>query len=422
MREWTINPIDTPSFLGYATSTKLELYGGKRLKKNIPHILLCIFVLAGCLSLSLLFGRILFVYTIPTEDASYDLSLDWDEQEMLADWHYDQKGWTVFLQEGEQITPLTANGFGGFTGLQKPGQTFYFSRTLTETLDSPVLRLGTANRTIAVFLDGELFYTDCPELDNRIGYLTLPMSEQDREKPVILSLPPHYQGKTLTIAQSTGAGEKQDEMIADTVWPCSVTLYCGYSYESSMISESFRTAIPAALCFGTGVLLLAVFLWQFFSHKTDWNLPLLALASFLWCTRQITLTGFTHIYFYFTTVNVPGLSRLLSLTVLLLFLTNRLTGRLRFFFGILSTLHGATVLLGAFPNINMRFHFLWQSIPEWIGLLGLLGFLAYMWREWKQKNPFFRFFCPFIVTGLAVFLAWILAVPTYRQYMVQQFF
>ena len=72
------------------------------------------------------------------------------------------------------MTELAPDGFGGFNRLEEPGQTFYFSRVLTENLDSPILRLETADRTFAVFLDGALLYTDCPELDNRIGCLRLP--------------------------------------------------------------------------------------------------------------------------------------------------------------------------------------------------------------------------------------------------------
>lgn len=132
------------------------------MKKTIPRSLFCMFALALCFSLCLFFGRVLFTYTVPMEDASYNLSLGWEGEAMPEDWEYDQKGWSAFTQEGEQVTPLTPDGTGGFTGLQEPGQTFYLSRALTEILSSPTLRLDTANRSVAVFLDGELVYTDCP--------------------------------------------------------------------------------------------------------------------------------------------------------------------------------------------------------------------------------------------------------------------
>lgn len=391
------------------------------MKKHIPHILFCLLVSAVCLLFVLLFGRVLFTYTFPLQDASYDLSLSGEEEALPEDWQYDQKGWTVFIQEGDQTTLLTANGTGGFTGLHEPGQTFYFSRILTETLDSPTLWLGTVNRNIAVFLDGELLYTDCPELDNRIGYLTLPMLDLDRTKPVVLSLPLDYRGKTLTIAQSTNFGEKPEPETVLTVWPCSVRLYCGYSYESGLIAENSRIAIPAALCFGTGVLLLAVFLWLLFSYKTDWGLLFLALVSFLWSTRQIAMSGFAYIYFENLPVDVGELSRMLSLTVLLLFLTTRLNGKPRLFFGILTSLQGISVLLYIVSAIKGQSGLLWQYVSEWFGFLGLLGLLACMGWEWKQGNLFSRFFCPFALAGLTLFTVWTLAVPTLRHEMWQQF-
>lgn len=378
--------------------------------------------MAVCLLLLLLFGRVLFAYAIPMRDASYDLSLIGDEVVLPEDYQYDQKGWTVFLREGEHVVPLTANGMGGFTGLREPGQTFYFSRIITETLDSPTLRLDVANQSVAVFLDDKLLYTDCPQLDNRIGYLTLPMLDSDRTEPVVLSLPPDYYGRTLTIAQSAGFGEKQEPEVNPTVWPCSVKLYCGYSYESGLISESFRTAIPAALCYGAGILLLAVFLWQFFSGKTDWGLLFLALSAFLWCTRQIAMSSFTYAWFGVLPVDVAGLSRLISLTVLLLFLTSRLRGKLRLLFGILAFLQGTAVLFTAVVDIGGGFSSSWQELSEWMGLLWLLPFLVCAGREWKRGNRFFRFFGSFAAVGLIAFLSVMTAVPALRREVGQQLF
>ena len=315
---------------------------------------------------------------------------------------------------------MTADGMGGFTGLQKPGQTFYFSRALSETLDSPTLRLDASNRSMAVFLDGELLYTDCPELDNRIGYLTLPMLDWDRIETIVLSLPPDYHGKTLTVAQATRLGERQEPEADTVVWPCSVQLYCRYSYESGLISESFQTAIPATLCFGAGVLLLSAFLWQLFSGKSDCSLPFLALTTFLWSTERIAMSGFTYHYFGDLPVDVADLSRLCSLTVLLLFLTSRLTGKRRIFFAALTALLGILTLPAAVPDINSRVGFTWQSIPEQIGFYALTGVLVCIGWEWKRKHLFSRFFCPALLAGLAVSTACILAVPTLRREAGQQ--
>ena len=216
------------------------------------------------LTLCLMFGGLLLNCMKPMEDRAYDLSLMWAGEAMPEDWVYDQKGWTVFTQEGDAVTELDPDGFGGFDRLDELGQTFYFSSTLSEDVDSPTLRLDATISSVAVFLDGALLYTDCPELNNHIGDLRLPMLEWYREEPVLVTLPQNYQGKILTIAQSTDPSGGELAEPSTTVWPCAVTLYCGYAYESALVAESFQTAVPAALAFAAGMLLLALFLWQAF--------------------------------------------------------------------------------------------------------------------------------------------------------------
>ena len=141
------------------------------------------------LTLCLMFGGLLLNCMKPMEDRAYDLSLMWAGEAMPEGWVYDQKGWTVFTREGDAVTELAPDGFGGFDRLDELGQTFYFSRVLPEDVDSPTLRLGTGNSAVTVFLDGALIYTDYPELDNRIGDLRLPMLDWVREEPVLVTLP-----------------------------------------------------------------------------------------------------------------------------------------------------------------------------------------------------------------------------------------
>ena len=155
------------------------------------------------LTLCAAFGALLLSCMRPMEDRVYNLTLGWTTEVAPEGWVYDQKGWTVFLQEGDTATELAPNGFGGFDRLNEPGQTFYFSRVLSEDVDSPTLRLDAAISSVAVFLNGALIYTDCPELDNRIGDLRLPMLDWVREEPVLVTLPRNYAGRTLTVAQAT---------------------------------------------------------------------------------------------------------------------------------------------------------------------------------------------------------------------------
>ena len=359
------------------------------------------------LLLGAMFGRILTIYYDPMEDASYDLSLSWATEAVPEDWVYDQKGWTVFTQEGERMAELTPDGFGGFTGLGEPGQTFYFSRVIEEELDSPTLRLGTANRTFSVFLDGTLVYTDCPELDNRIGFLRLPTLEWDREESLLISLPLDCAGKTLTIAQSTDPGFEGEH---GRVWPCTVTLYCGYTYESGLISESFRAAIPATLVYAAGLALLALFLRQAFRGRIDPGILFGALTAFSFLTACIWQPSFRFPYFEASAIDVQWLCRYLALLALLFMLLCRLSGRRRLVLGAAAAAVGifiAAELLSRILTGNGGFVI---SLPfsiyinyEWPGTIALLLAPALGLRGWKRREPFFLWYCPLVLAGFFLY-------------------
>lgn len=385
------------------------------MKKTVCRIL----AVAVSLLLCAVFAAALLVYARPMEDAVYDLSMTCSGEAIPADWVYDQKGWTVFTQAGETVTELSPNGFGGFTGLENPGQTFYFSRLMTEELDSPTLRLAVANRNVAVFLDGELLYTDCPELDNRIGYLTLPMLEWDRTEPVVITLPPDYAGKTLTIAQSTDLiGEKQEP--DTTVWPCAVTLYCGYAYESGLIAESFQTAIPAAWLFLAGALLLALFVWQAFRGKADVGLVCAAVMAFLWLTSRMDMTSFALFYFGQPPVDIALQCREFALTALLVFLCSRLTGRRRVFLAVLTGAQGLAALSFLLLQWRGTLSFSFLSAMYAIDLLALLAALVCGFLERRKGSWFFRLFCPLTAAGIGLWGIAVCVLPAWRSQVLQQ--
>lgn len=374
---------------------------------------------AVSLALCAVFAAVLLLYARPMEDAVYDLSMICSGEAIPADWVYDQKGWTVFTQEGETVTELSPNGFGGFTGLAVPGQTFYFSRVMTEELSSPTLRLAVANRNVAVFLDGELLYTDCPELDNRIGYLTLPMLEWDRTEPVVVTLPPDYAGKTLTIAQSTDLiGEKQEP--DTTVWPCAVTLYCGYAYESGLIAESFQTAIPAAWFFLAGALLLALFVWQAFRGKADVGLVCAAVMAFLWLTSRMDMTSFALFYFGQPPVDIALQCREFALTALLVFLCSRLAGRRRVFPAVLTGAQGLSALAFLLLQWRRTLSFSFLSAMYAIDLAALLAALVCGFFERRKGSWFFRLFCPLTAAGIGLWAAAVCFSPERRAMALQQ--
>lgn len=265
------------------------------------------------LILAVFCAGVLMIYVEPMEDVFLDLSLMSLEDGMdPIPEEPDTKGWTVYTQEGSTRTELTPNGLGGYTGLEL-GQTFYFSRVMEEDLDSPTLQLGTTERQFSVWLDDTLIYTDCPDLDNRIGYVQLPMSEWFRDDPVTISLPADYRGKTLTVAQSF---PEWTETGSVTAWPASVRLYCGYAYESGLISETFRTALLAAVAFALTVSLLAAFV-----RNRDWSILCLAVVAFLWMGQKLAGTSYYFRYFAVNSNSLNAVIPLVSSLALLGYLT-----------------------------------------------------------------------------------------------------
>lgn len=381
------------------------------MKKNIIRIL----TITVCLMICAVFTGVLLAYTRPMEDKIYNLSLTWENSEAVPDdWVYDQKGWSVFTQEGDTVTELVPDGYGGFSGLSYPGQTFYFSRTMTEDLDAPTLRLGAVSRGVAVFLDGKLLYTDCFGEDCRIGYLRLPMLKWDRTEPVVVTLPADYVGKTLTIAQSTspyGSELQNDEL---RVWPCTAVLYCGYAYESSLISESFRAALPAAGLFLTGVFLMGFFVWQVFHGGVDIALLCAAMVSFLWMTSLMALASFSYNFFGPMPVDVVYLCRDISRSALLAFLTSRCTGKRRIVLGLLTGLQVALSVLYVACQLTGRL----PPDSIWLdsfGVLSLLVALVLGFLEWRREDSFFYgLFCAFTAAGVLVYIVAICIMPSLR--------
>lgn len=325
---------------------------------------------------------ILILYTKPVNDQFYNLSMFGTDGEMM-EWDGDTKGWAVFTQEKETRHGLEPLGWGSYTGLDYPSQTVYCSRMMTEEVNSPTLRLYTANRAVAVFLESEVIYTDCPEQDNRIGYLTLPTLGWNRET-LIITLPSDYLGKTLTIAQS-------NPEIADfpsQITLCGVEFYCSYTVGSTLISESFSIAIPATLAFALGVLSLAALLWQGFHNRWDMGLAALAVTAFSLTLGLLNQASFFYIYFDESIMDLNALCRAASLSALLVFLGQR-GGRLRWLLWILAFLHGGLTLLGR-GYVFSQF----ATLSELAGCAGLLAcaILALRWQ--REGRYFYRLFTP----------------------------
>lgn len=347
-----------------------------------------------------------FYYTKPMKDVSYNLSLLAEDGQ---EWEGD-KGWEVFTDENGQRTELTADGTGGYTGLNYPGQTFYYSRRLKEKPDSPTIQIGAVNRTISIFLDETMIYTDCPESDNRIGYLKLPMLEYDRTEPVTVSLPPDYLGKTLTIAQSSPEfSETQSD--DGTVWPCEVMLYCGYAYESGLIASASKTMLPAVLLFSLELFLLTAFIWIAFNGKLALKLPVLGAAILFQICKILAQADFFYQYFGLLPLDPVWLCFHLSVGALLLFIA-LYAKHFRPLFFTMTILQWLSILLYIFTQTTGLLEYgelsvFFSNLPQLSGFFALLVVLIGVFLEWKKGIRFFRHmsYTAFIlITGYILFL------------------
>lgn len=367
------------------------------MRKN-SFLLLSVVVL---LAFVLFFGMILFSYVVPMDDIYLDLSTT-AAYEHISTAVGDQN-WTVFVQDGDTRTELEPTGTGAFLGIA-PGQTFYFSRVMVEELDSPTLQLGTANRMFSIWLDETLIYTDCPDLDNRVGYLTLPMNEWDRTEPITLTLPRNYAGKTLTIAQSFPT---YTEGGSPKAIPASVKLYCGYSYESGLIAESSRTAFLALALFAVGVLLMLSFL-----RSRDWSNLCIALAAFSWMTWIITHTSYFFTYFGESLSRFTQLPLHIAAGALLCFLFLQAPTR-KCRIAVLPVCYGVAFLISLGLTIwnpygISRLHtFLIQALPHWTAWIGLTVMLVLGALFWRKESRFYRLLVPIALIGILCF--WIRA-------------
>lgn len=334
----------------------------------------------------------LLCFNNPMNDQQYNLSMMIEDGETETT----DKGWTVFTNNKGEVKELTPDGTGGFSGIDYDGQTFYFSRVMKEELDSPTIRIGTVNRNISVFLGSALIYTDCPDADNRIGYVYLPMREFDREDSVIVSLPSDYHGQTLTIAQSSPVlSDRQTNN--EKVYPSEVFLYCGYAYESALIADTSKTVIPAALMFSLGILLLIVFIWRAAQGDLIISLPVIALAALFAMCEILVSAPFFYKYFGGPfKIDMVNLFLYLSISIILVFFTIKARG-FRWILTILTTVQICSAVLsflaqcGVLTEYNQLYTNLVFLLPESVSLIALLAALVYSFLYIHSESTFHRY-------------------------------
>lgn len=352
----------------------------------------------------LAFSPVFLLYVWPEDEGIIDLSVT----------NTDLRGWSAYTNEKGIVKPLTLKN-GKFTELDYSGQTFYRSRVLSEQLPDAVLSLSLVSQSASVFLDGALLYTDSPKADNRIGFLELSSPPADREDPVLISLPPDYQGKTLTIAQSSIYETQTPDLAA---YPCSVSLYTPSAHRAGIISQTMQTAYPAALFAALGAGLLIPFVVQATRKRWNLSLPCLSLFFFALMVVRIVKSPFYIYYLPYFNIDFQQLGELFSITALLLFLGTQMRPPYRLPALISAYVQGLSIGVCVLTQLGYLipygdFYVFLIELPCHLSVLALLIVLVFAFLELTRGHMFFRLFCRTALLLAAACLLFVLLSPIY---------
>lgn len=194
------------------------------------------------------------------------------------------------------------------------------------------------------------------------------------------------------------------------VWPASVQLYCGYAYESGLISESYRSSFGSMALFLIGMALLSAF-----CREQNWGL--LSLAVMVLCGMASVLIGasffWTYLGTYFNTA--ASMMPMITSLSLMVFLTTK-AGRHRtilWWVDLAVAISAVISVLGlaAFAKFDSFDHFLYFllcRLPYWTAFCAILAALVLGALFWRKESRFYRLFIPVSLGFLAI--AWIAEV------------
>ena len=329
-------------------------------------------LLAGVLCV----GALLFSYTAAGPGSVF-----------LTPYLDDPKGWEIYTQDGDTRTELTPREM-----LEAHGRTVYLSRVLEQSYEAEGLTYMELDsfRPSAVFLDGELLYTTCPQIVPKVGEIVFPSNYEGiagRGEAVRFSLPPGYAGKTLTIATTApqNAGTPMVVLSGQAV---------GDKELSAAVS---RAAMPAAACAVAALLMLGVFLYNGSAGKWDFSLLLLLLAAFAQCLHYLAAYETATDAYYALSVPASALFQPMFVYLPMLFLLFSMRRRRQCTpFLLTPMLLSLLPLLCAALGIDTG---IWYTVLSGMVYVAFAVLLVFSVREARQGNETFRLFLPCL--GLA---------------------
>ena len=228
----------------------------------------------------------------------------------------DACGWDLYTMENDIRKEISPEDILNL----KAGRVFYLSRTLTAEQEHAgyTFLLLDIFRPCAVFLDGELLYTTCPQSNVLMDKVSFPVDYSVTPpapgESVRCTLPAHFAGRKLTIAT----------MHTYDISPCmpSISLSSYVARSEMLITGTSRELMPAAGFAVITLILAGIWLFAFFQEIHDYSSLLLipvALTQMLSHLRQFEiLTPSSYALDSPLAVFIPLIELLLPLIWLLL--------------------------------------------------------------------------------------------------------
>lgn len=293
----------------------------------------------------------------------------------------DACGWELYTVENGSRREISSEDAFSL----EAGRIFYLSRTLTKEQEDAgyTFLMLDILRPCAVFLDGDLLYTNCPGNDMRFDAVAFPQDYTVTDfapgETVRCSLPGHYAGKRLTIATAH---------IAETTGMPGILLSSHAVRSALQIADVGNELMPAAGYATLTLLLSGIWLFALFQGIRDYPSLLLILAALTqMLSRLRQFSFFSPVSFAMDSplaVFIPIIEVMLPCIWLFLQMKDR-KGRLLFgsilgFSAVVSLISPIGNLFGGLPFYNP---FLADNLTLFITLAALLLFAI---REALQKR------------------------------------
>ncbi len=328
----------------------------------------------------------------------------------------DSKGWDIYTVENGVRKQHTISGLRE----TESGKTYYLSRTLTKELeDSGYTFLRLSSRLpCAVFLDGQLLYTTCPDSVRSIEQVSFPDTYDGlsgQGEAVRCTLPGHFAGKMLTIATITSSSEYGPSM------PGIILSSEAAESENAMVTVSTEM-IPASGFAIMALLLMLAWLFAFLQDVYNYQILLPILAALLQAFSHLRQLEFLSAAS--TALNnpltqfIPTVSLFLPFVYLLLQIKEKQN---RIVFGCILAISSVIALIppvaGLFGGLPFSSTFLTENMILYCPLTALLVFAI---LETKHGNTEMRLFLSGIgITASCIVILYIGSMFGERYYAAQ---